>query len=147
MVIGRREDRPMTSVLTGKFWLSVAVTFAIAMAAGYIAHGVLLAADYAALPSVFRPAAEQRGYFGYIVLGQAVFSLAFVWIYQHGREAKPFLAQGLRYGAAIALLATVPVCLVYYAVQPVPPMLPVKQILADGITMLILGAVVAWLNR
>jgi hypothetical protein len=137
----------MSNVLTGKFWLSVVVAFVISMAAGYVAHGQLLGPDYAALPGVFRPQAEQRGYFVFIVVGQAIFSLAFVWIYLHGKEAKPYLAQGLRYGAAIALLATVPVCLVYYAVQPVPPTLPLKQIVADSITMLILGVVVAWLNR
>ncbi len=38
-----------------------------------------------------------------------------------GRDAdKPFLGQGLRFGIAIAILMTIPVYLIYYAVQPWP---------------------------
>ena len=38
-----------------------------------------------------------------------------------GREAgKPPVSQGLRFGLAIAALMTVPIYLIYYAVQPWP---------------------------
>jgi hypothetical protein len=72
---------------------------------------------------------------------------AFVWIYSRGRESKPWLGQGLRFGLAVALLAVVPIYMIYYVVQPEPGMLAVKQIVFDTILMLIVGAVVAFLYR
>jgi hypothetical protein len=57
------------------------------------------------------------------------------------------MAQGVRYGVAVALLATVPMYLIYYAVEPLPGNLVAKQIIFDGIWMVILGLIVAWLYR
>jgi hypothetical protein len=48
---------------------------------------------------------------------------------------------------AVALLATVPMYLIYYAVEPLPGNLVAKQIIFDGIWMVILGVIVAWLYR
>jgi hypothetical protein len=74
-------------------------------------------------------------------------AIGFVWIYRQGREDKPFLAQGVRYGIAIAVLMTIPIYLIYYAVQPMPGMLVAKQIAFDTIGVILMGIVVAWLNR
>jgi len=41
----------------------------------------------------------------------------------------------------------VPTYLIYYVVQPMPGMTVVKQIVFDGILMLVLGAVVAFMYR
>lgn len=131
----------------GKFALSVLVVFVLSLGLGYLFHGLLLGPDYAALPSLFRPPAEQQAYFGYMLAAQAMTAVAFTWIYRQGREAKPFLAQGLRFGAAIALLMTVPILLVYYAVQPMPGLLVAKQIACDVVTVLAMGVAAAWVNR
>jgi hypothetical protein len=72
---------------------------------------------------------------------------AFVWIYSRGVEAKPWLGQGLRFGFVIALLTIVPTYMIYYVVQPMPGAVVVKQIVFDGVLLLVLGAVVAFLYR
>jgi hypothetical protein len=41
----------------------------------------------------------------------------------------------------------VPTYLIYYAVQPLPGALVVKQIVFDAIGLLVFGIVVAWLYR
>jgi hypothetical protein len=41
----------------------------------------------------------------------------------------------------------VPVYLIYYAVQPTPGMLVVKQIVFDSTLIVILGIIVAFLNK
>jgi len=41
----------------------------------------------------------------------------------------------------------VPTYLIYYCVQPMPGELVVKQIIFDGILMVILGVLVAWAYR
>ena len=72
---------------------------------------------------------------------------AFAWIYARGREAKPWMAQGVRYGIAVALLSVVPGYLIYYAVQPLPGAMVLKQITFSGILVIILGIIAAWLYR
>ena len=47
----------------------------------------------------------------------------------------------------MALLSAVPVYLIYYTVQPTPGMIVVKQIVFDSILLVILGIVVAFLNK
>lgn len=77
----------------------------------------------------------------------AAYNARGTWIYLRGHENKPFVAQGLRYGLAIAVLTTIPTYLIYLAVQPMPEALVVKQIIFDTIAMLAMGVVVAWINK
>jgi len=130
-----------------KFALSVLIALVLSLGLGYVFHGLLLKPDYAALPSLFRTATDQQAHFVYMLIAQAMTAVGFTWIYRQGREAKPFLAQGLRFGLAIAVLMTVPTLLVYYAVQPMPGLLVVKQIVCDVITVLAMGVAVAGVNR
>ena len=82
-----------------------------------------------------------------MILAHILMSGAFAWVYARGVEAKPWLGQGLRFGLAVALLAPVPIYIIYYVVQPMPGALVVKQILFDGILVLVLGCVAAFLYR
>ena len=59
----------------------------------------------------------------------------------------PWLAQGVRFGIAVALLTTVPTYMIYFVVQPMPGNVVVKQIVFDSVLMVILGMIVAWLYR
>jgi hypothetical protein len=52
-----------------------------------------------------------------------------------------------RYGIAVALLSFVPIYVIYYVVQPMPGSLVIKQIVLDGVLLLLLGAIVAYLYR
>jgi hypothetical protein len=130
-----------------KFFVAWAVVFVVWMAGSFVVHGALLHADYAALASLFRPEADAQGYFPLMVLAHIMLAAAFVWIYSRGAEKKPWLAQGVRFGAAVAFLTIVPTYLIYYVVQPMPGAVVVKQIAFDGILMLVLGAVAAFLYR
>jgi hypothetical protein len=82
-----------------------------------------------------------------MVLAHVILAGAFVWIYARGVEAKPWLAQGVRFGIAVALLTIVPSYLIYFVVQPMPASVVIKQIVFDGILLVILGIIVAWLYR
>ena len=130
-----------------KFLISWAVIFVVWMIGSFVVHGVLLGADYAGLPNLMRPEAEQQSYFHWMLLAHAIMAGAFVWIYNRGSEDKPWLQQGIRYGIAIALLCAVPVYMIYYVVQPLPGMLAVKQSILDSALLVILGIVVAFLNK
>jgi hypothetical protein len=82
-----------------------------------------------------------------MLIAHAIIAGAFVWIYARGIESKPWLPQGIRFGIAAALLSIVPIYMIYYVVQPIPGMLAVKQIVFEGILVVILGAVTAFIYK
>ncbi len=68
------------------------------MAGSFVVHGLLLGADYAKLPNLFRPPAEAHQYMPLMILAHVIMAGALTWIYSRGAEAKPWLGQGLRFG-------------------------------------------------
>ncbi|MEM7431747.1 MAG: hypothetical protein AAF351_07385 [Pseudomonadota bacterium] len=132
-----------------KFFISWIVIFIAWMGGSFLVHGTLLADAYKALePSgLVRPSEAQEAYLAYMILAHVLMSGAFVWIYQQGRQSGDWIGQGIRFGLAVVLLAAVPTYLIYYAVQPWPADLMVKQIVGDGILVIILGMLVAFLNK
>ena len=132
----------------GRFWISVVVMSVLALANGFVVHGMLLHDDYSRLPNLLRPEAEAQGYFMWMLLADALKGFGFTWIYVKGREAgRPAVGQGLRFGIAIAVLMIIPMYLIYYAVQPWPGAVVAKQIVYDVIGVLVMGLVVALINQ
>jgi hypothetical protein len=130
-----------------KFLLGWLVVFVAWMLGSFIVHGALLNSDYMKLPQLFRPEADAGPYFPLMILAHVVMAGAFVWIYTRGVEAKPWIAQGVRFGIVVALLTVVPTYTIYYVVQPMPGMLVLKQIVFDGSLLVVLGAVIAYFYR
>lgn len=132
-----------------KFLIGWVLLFVAWMLGSFVVHGLLLGADYTALQGkLFRTEQDSQQYFPLMLLAHVALAGAFVWIYARGREAaKPWLGQGLRFGVAIALLTAVPTYTIYYVVQPTPGLLAVKQVIFDGVLILLLGVIVAWWYR
>ena len=130
-----------------KFVIAWIVLFVAWFMGSFIVHGLLLHSAYMQLTDLFRPEGEQQKYFPLMVLAHVILSGAFVWIYARGVEAKPWMAQGARFGLAVALLTSVPTYMIYFVVQPMPAQLVIEQILFDGILMVILGMIVAYMYR
>ena len=130
-----------------RFFISWLVIFVVWMIGSFAVHAAWLGDTYAGLSNLYRPETESAPYSYLMLLAHVVMSGAFVWIYQRGKEAKPWLAQGLRFGLAIALLGPVPMYTIYFVVQPMPASLAIQQIIGDGVLLLILGAIVALLNK
>jgi len=120
--------------------------FIMAWALSFVVHGILLGADYSVTAGM-RPPAEAQTLMHYMILAQALFGIAFAWVYVQGKGDKPWLAQGVRYGIAIAFLTVIPTYLIYHVVTPVPFALALKQIGYDTIRVVLMGAVLAWINR
>jgi hypothetical protein len=130
-----------------KFLIAWLVVFVAWFLGSFVVHGVLLHGDYAALQNLFRSEADAQQHFPLMILAHVLLSGALTWIYSRGAEAKPWLAQGVRFGIAVALLTTVPTYMIYYVVQPMPLDTVVKQIVFDSALMVILGIVVAFMYR
>ena len=131
-----------------KFIVSSLVMGVASMMKGFLVHALALHNEYARLPSLYRPESQAEGYLGYMLLAHLLIGIGLTWIYRRGHEAgKGVLVQGARFGAAIAVVSTIPVFLIYFAVQPVPSDLVAQQIVFDSIGMVVLGVIVAWLNK
>ena len=130
-----------------RFFIAWVLVFVAWMVGSFVVHGTLLHDDYAQLPNLFRPEAESQRLFFHMLLAHVIMAGAFVWIYARGVENRPWLGQGLRFGLAVALLAVVPIYMIYYVVQPMPGALVVKQIVFDTILVIILGVVVAFFHK
>lgn len=130
-----------------RFWISVVVMFLLLTAFGYLVHGVLLMGDYSRLSNLYRSQEDQLHHFAWIPVANLLTAFIFVWVYRRGREGRPPAAQGFRYGLAVAALVTVPRFLTYYSIQPVPGGLVTRQILYDTAMFVLMGIVVAFLNR
>jgi hypothetical protein len=130
-----------------KFIIAWIVLFVAWFLGDFVVHALLLHSDYMQLSNLYRPEADQQKYFPLMILAHVILSGALVWIYARGAEAKPWVAQGVRFGIAVALLTAVPTYLIYFVVQPIPGDVVIKQILCEGVLMVILGTIVAWLYR
>jgi hypothetical protein len=137
----------MNGILDRKFLISVAAMFVLTWALSFVVHGVLLGSDYASQPNVWRPPADAHRLLPAFLVAHFFTALAFSWIYIKGKENKPWLAQGFRYGMAVAVLVVLPLYLIYYVVLPIPFALAIKQIIFDTIRYVLMGVVLAWLNR
>jgi hypothetical protein len=130
-----------------RFLTSWIVLFIAWMAGSFVVHGTLLHNDYLALPKLFRSEARAQELFPLMLLAHVILAGAFVWIYSRGVEDAPWMGQGVRFGVAVALLTIVPTYMIYYVVQPIPAQTVVKQIVFDGILVILLGLLVAFLYR
>lgn len=130
-----------------RFFVAWLIVFIAWMAGSFVVHGALLQNDYAALPDLFRTEARTQQLFPLMLLAHVILAAAFVWIYSRGVEDAPWMGQGIRFGVAVALLTAVPTYIIYYVIQPWPATTVFKQIVFDGILLLALGLLVAFLYR
>lgn len=126
-----------------KLLLAIVAAYIVLMFTNYLVHSVWLMSDYAAIPASHRSPPGILHRFWAMAIGQFLFAAMFAYIYTRGRERKPWLAQGIRYGIIMTLLTVIPYSLSEYVVYIVPYQLAIKWMIAGGIQLIILGWVVA----
>ena len=124
---------------------TIVVVFIVANIFGFLIHAILLKPDYLPIAGYYRPMGQEKMLF--ICLAYLSFAIGSVWVYAKGVENKSWLGQGIRFGIAMWLVLAVPSFLIAYAVQPVPGMLVLKQILLEGADKILLGIITAALYR
>jgi hypothetical protein len=126
-----------------KFIGAVVAAFVLITAFGYLPHGYLLAGTYADLPNLMRTADDGMRHMPYIFVGQFITAVALVWIYERGRQDKPWMGQGIRFGIAMAAFGPAAKFLIMWAVQQEPHQLAIHQICGESLALLITSMVVA----
>jgi Protein of unknown function (DUF1761) len=131
-----------------QFLISVVVMFILSLGLGFVVHGVLLKDDYAKLTGLMRDEAGQQQHFPAMLAAHVVLALGVTALYRRGRQmGEGWLTAGVCFGALLVVVACIPTYLIYYAVEPMPGALVVKQIAFDAVATLVLGVAVAALNR
>ncbi|MGA9041251.1 MAG: hypothetical protein WB421_12000 [Terriglobales bacterium] len=126
-----------------KFLAAFALVFVLSTLLNFVIHGFLLKPLYHQTSQLMRGDADAGAHAMFLMVGFLFFSLGFVWIYARGVEAKPWAGQGIRYGIAVWLIATVSRYSIYYAIQPWPAHVVWLQIGYELVMTLVLGLGVA----
>ena len=132
-----------------RFWICGIIVAVAAMLLDFLIHGLLLMGDYNALVAsgLMRGPDDAAHYMPYMLAAHLLIGFGLTWLYRKGIDAgRPAIGQGLRFGAAVAVMSVLPGYLIYYAVQPLPAALVHKQMLLGTAAMLLLGLLLAWLN-
>ena len=133
---------------TRRFAATCAVAFLVSQILEILIHGFILRADY--IPfygTTLRPMDRTELARTPLPLAHLSFVIAFVWIYARVAPAGPWLRAGLTYGLFGWFIGQVPLWLLWYAEQPWPDTLVVKQLSLELIASLVVGLVVATLAR
>ena len=125
--------------------ITIIVIFVVATFTGFFIHGMWLKQDYMPVASLYRP--DDQIKMPFILISYLAFAIGSVWLYAHGVEDKPWLGQGVRFGIAMWLVLAVPSFLIAYAVQPMPIILTVKQLMSEAVNKIVLGLITALIYR
>ena len=125
--------------------ISIVVIFVVATFTGFFIHGMWLKQDYMPVASLYRP--DDQIKMPFILISYLAFAIGSVWLYAHGVEDKPWIGQGIRFGIAMWLVLAIPSFLIAYAVQPMPLILTVKQLMSEAVNKILLGLITALIYR
>ena len=136
---------------TKRFIWTVVAVFFVAQVFAIVIHGFILGADYRPfLGTLLRPMATS-GSAAWMVLflplSHLAMAIAFVALYARWVRPGPEIPQGLNFGVLAWLFGPAPMYLLWFAEQPWPFSLTIKQLVLDLFTMLVLGTLAAVLYK
>lgn len=99
-----------------KFIISSIAVFIGLFVTDFVIHGQLLSGLYAQNAKLFRSMTEMNSLMNYMIAGQILISLTFVFLYTQGYSGgKTSIGEGLRYGFYVSLLTCVAHSVAMYA--------------------------------
>ena len=68
--------------MNSRFVMSAVVMAVMSLLLGFVVHGWLLAPDYKALGTLFRPEDQQMSFFSFMIAAHVLIGVGFTWIYR-----------------------------------------------------------------
>jgi hypothetical protein len=136
--------------MTGRRFASVCVVaFLVSQILEIAIHGFALAGDYAPFyGTLLRPMKGNPGWQGLLLpVAHLSYVIALVWVYDRIMDNGTRFTQGLRIGIIGFAMGQAPLWLLWYAEQPWPGALVVKQLVLELAASLILGVAIAGTAR
>ena len=133
---------------TKRFVAACAAAFVVSQIFEILIHGFILAPDYAPFyGKLLRPMArgDWRGLL--LPVAHLSFIIAFVWVYARAATSGSWVRSGIVCGIFGWAIGQVPLWLLWYAEQPWPDSLVVKQLALELVAAIVVGLVVASIVR
>lgn len=125
-----------------KYLIPTVYVFLAIMVFNYIFHGVLMEKLYLTNSHLFRPQAYIHKHKYIMWLANFIYSFAFCYMYSKGHEKKEdTIAQGVRYGLWVSLLAWIPSSIVNYTIFPHPAILHIKWMVGYTVQSILAGII------
>lgn len=121
---------------------AIVAAFVILFVAGFLVDDVWLGTTYREMRDAgfsFRPEEAIRHRFRLICVSDALYSIFFVWVYAKGREEKPWVGQGIRYGVLMTLFTVVPSTINDYVAYNLPHTLVLHWMIGGLIALSLMG--------
>jgi hypothetical protein len=90
------------------------------LALGSVGHQLLLGRDYVAIEPIMRDKAGVQAHMPLALITCLIFCAALMWIDSQGRNTRPWLGQGIRFGVGVWAISFVPLYLTNYVIEPWP---------------------------
>jgi len=128
-----------------RFVAACAAAFIVSQILEILIHGFILAPDYAPYyGKLLRPMDRGADWRGLLLpLAHLSFIVAFVWVYARAATSPSWVESGIIFGIFAWAIAQVPLWLLWYAEQPWPDSLVLKQLALELVAAVIVGLVVA----
>ena len=130
-----------------RFALTWLAALFVAEVLAVIVHGFLLAADYAPYYGTLLRGQSGSWQFAFLPVGHAALVGGLVWIYARVTFAGSRVVRGLKLGLLGWIVGQVPLWLLWFAEQPWPGALVVKQLGLELGSSLLVGVTIAALAR
>jgi hypothetical protein len=141
-------------VSTKRFIWTVVAVFSVAQVFAIIIHGFILNAEYRPFyGTLLRPMDgpdapdAPKWMVVFLPLSHLAMAIAFVSLFNRWMRPGPEIPQGLRFGVLAWLFGPVPMYLLWFAEQPWPLSLTIKQLVLELFAMLVLGTLAAMLHK
>lgn len=123
--------------MPNRMWRVAVGVFLVGLVFDFLLYGVLLEGPLSSDRVVRIP---WDGAWPKIPAAEAIFAIAFAWIYMRGLEARPALGQGIRFGLAVAFLFAVAGGLQIAPMIPTTETIIIGSIAGNAVKVLAQGA-------
>ena len=131
-----------------RIFLTALAALFVAEVLATIIHGFVLAADYAPYyGTLLRGGADPAWQFALLPLAHLAWVGGLVWVYLRVTFSGSLVAQGLKLGFLGWVIGQVPLWLLWFAEQPWPTGLVVKQLALELVSSLLVGITIALCAR
>ena len=131
-----------------RVFLTTFVALLVAELLATLVHGFVLAADYAPYyGTLLRGGADPAWQFAFLPLAHLAWVGGLVWVYLHVSFAGSSVVQGLKLGFLGWVIGQVPLWLLWFAEQPWPNGLVLKQLALELVSSLLVGITIALCAR
>jgi hypothetical protein len=127
------------------------VAFLVWQVMGILVHGFILAGDYQPYEgTLLRAIADGQPppwQMLFLPVAHLAFTSALVWVYARLRLDGSAIARGLALGVVGWMIGQVPLWLIWYAQQPWPGVLVMKQLGLELLASIVVGLAIAYMAR